>query len=32
MAMATYLQMVSEIELAKLRSQPTWINQLAKPD
>lgn len=32
MAMATYLQMVSEIELAKLKSQPTWINQLSKPD
>jgi hypothetical protein len=32
MAMATYLQMVSEVDLAKLRAQPTWINELDRPD
>jgi Domain of unknown function (DUF1877) len=30
MAMATYLQIVSELELAKLRRQPTWINKVDK--
>ncbi|MEO8701133.1 MAG: DUF1877 family protein [Kofleriaceae bacterium] len=30
MAMATHLQIVSSTELAKLRSQPTWIMELAK--
>jgi hypothetical protein len=28
MAMATYLQLVSARELAKLRAQPTWINKV----
>ena len=31
MAMATYLQMVSEQDLAKLRSRPTWVNQIDRP-
>jgi hypothetical protein len=31
MAMCTYLQMVSAVDLAKLREQPTWINKLDRP-